>query len=199
VALALLPLLGVGLLGWEARGVIAYYWAANLAVLITQPFFMLVGGMRILREQSRIRSEDIVRSGEGTLLPIGGRGGLLFGVGFFCVHFSIFTLVHLVFLTSFQIIDTAVLPAAVVLQVLRRIVLERRAELESDTANLFPIHLYGGVVAVHVTILFGGWVALTLGANMPLVAALFLCGIGAAGELAWGAVRSRRVRATEED
>jgi hypothetical protein len=51
VAFAALPLFGVLVLGWDAIAVVTYYWAYNVAILVTQPWFIWRAG--------RLQSEAI--------------------------------------------------------------------------------------------------------------------------------------------
>ena len=197
IAFALLPLVGVLLLGWDARNIITYYWAANAAILFTQPVFILLGARK--RRDPANWGPPTPEVAAGGTTPIkslavtertGSLAGLVFSIVFFCFHFGMFTFVHLIFLLVLGMADASVLLPAILLQVVRRVLLDRETEITRSAASPFPGHVYGNIAALHATIIFGTIISLFLGIRTSLTGALLLCGIGGLVEL-WGV----RVRA----
>lgn len=196
-----LPLVGVLVLGLDARGVVSYYWSSNAAIAVTQPIFILVAAARNGRDGTWYYPEEsggeaVVRDGSGRVrrMRVGGMAGAMFFAGFFFFHFGIFTTTHLVFLAVLGLIDPAVVPLSVLVHVLRRVILDGRDEVETSRTSPFPGHLYAGVVVLHLAIIFGGWAAVAVGAGGRVAAAVVLCGLGVLGELVGGGIRSRRLR-----
>lgn len=171
IAANLVPITGVLALGWSPFEVFALYWTENLVIgLYTVLKFFLAD------------------PGE-TRPPLAHRLGM---AAFFTVHYGIFNLVHGVFLVVFFAGHSAVsgggfaLPIALVdgtawglaaggLLVSHGIsfvtnfwLRERR---HSTLQNLMGAP-YGRVLAMHLTLLLGGFLVVAVGSSAPLLAVL---------------------------
>jgi hypothetical protein len=175
LAANLVPLYGVLFLGWSAFSLLVLFWAENVIIGVLNALRML-----------------LANPAEGTLW-----GAKLFMVPFFCVHYGAFTMGHGIFVFAlfggkeyegltkgFWPTDAAahaivanglVLPLAVLaashLFSFGWNYLWRGEFRSADLAKLMT-QPYARIVVLHLTIILGGFVAMTLGS--PLWALLLL-------------------------
>jgi hypothetical protein len=164
----LLPLVGVIALGWDARGVLLLYWAENLIVAIWSYVRMLyVGGWIAIPR-----------------------------VIFFCIHFGIFMMVHLMFiivltadwsgdgpdpfdevlggefLTSVSWWALAALFISHGISFFRNFI--GNGEWERTTVDAQMVRPYPRMILMHVSIIAAGWFFVLLGSGMALLIILVL-------------------------
>jgi len=166
-----LPIAGVLLLGWKVFPLVLLYWLENV----------VVGGFNV-----------------GKLLLAGPQEpaysvGKLFIIPFFIFHFGMFTLVHGVFVFALfgakslpRFDSLAELPAAIRAYhlgwgVLALVVSHglsfywnyfENGEYRRASLPILMMQPYARLVVLHLAVLFGGWIVLTLGS--PLLALLVL-------------------------
>jgi len=181
------PIAGVLFLGWSVFPLLLLYWLENVVVGAFN-----VG--KLLLAQPRE--------------PVYWAGKVLF-VPFFVVHFGMFTYVHgMLVLALFgpkgtQPFDMlATVPPAIRANHLGWAVVGlvashgfsfvwnylRNGEYQRASLNALMMQPYGRVVVLHLTVLFGGWIVVTLGS--PLLALVLLVVIKTAVDL--GAHRAER-------
>jgi hypothetical protein len=172
IAVNLLPLGGVLFYGLTVFAVMVLFWAENVIIGILNVFKML------------------------TLFKLRGDLGALGMAIFFAMHYGIFTLVHGVFVfalfspegsetSSISTLDAGFGVFAIPLLALIAshtlsffVNFLWQKEYMVVTANELMARPYGRVVALHVTILGGGFVVLSLGAPVYALVLLILIKIG---------------------
>jgi hypothetical protein len=155
VASNAMPLVGVLVLGWDLYGVMVLYWAENVIVGLYNVLKMLrVGGRR---EAPRVE--------------------------FFCIHYGMFMVVHFVFVTLlFGADHVAVFPGLHAVLVALAPVADgvaaifishgisyyvdflRGREYERTTVDQQMFAPYRRMIVLHVTLIAGGWIIMTIGA-----------------------------------
>jgi hypothetical protein len=159
VAVNLVPLAGVLFLGWDVSAILFLYWAENLVVGL----FNLLK-MKMARG-TRVSSKYSVNNRSPEKMS---RRGLMF---FFMIHYGMFTLVHGVFVMAmFGVPATEfdwLLPSLLLLFVshgmsfIQNFI--RGGEVDRVSYQDLFIQPYARVVIMHLTIIFGGFMAQTLG------------------------------------
>ena len=166
-----LPIAGVLLLGWKVFPLVLLYWLENVVV-----GGFNVGKLLLARPQEPAYSV-----------------GKLFLIPFFIFHFGMFTLLHGVFVFALfgaktlpRFDSLAELPAAIRAYhlgwgVLALVVSHglsfywnyfQNGEYRRASLPILMIQPYARLVVLHLAVLFGGWIVLTLGS--PLLALLVL-------------------------
>ena len=166
-----LPIAGVLLLGWKVFPLVLLYWLENVVV-----GGFNVGKLLLARPQEPAYSV-----------------GKLFIIPFFIFHFGMFTLVHGVFVFALfgakslpRFDSLAELPAAIRAYhlgwgVLALVVSHglsfywnyfENGEYRRASLPILMMQPYARLVVLHLAVLFGGWIVLTLGS--PLLALLVL-------------------------
>lgn len=150
-----LPLIGVLLLDWSLPEVLLLYWAESA----------VVGGFTVLK------------------MTLARSWAALFYVPFFCVHYGLFMLVHLVFLVAVFLrdVDPRATLAHVGLGALALVASHgvslvrnhlRGGERDRVTVDKLFMAPYGRIVVMHLTVLFGAMLALALGSPVPALVLL---------------------------
>jgi len=176
MAANLMPLVGVAFLGWKVFPVVLLYWIENIAV----------GAFTVAK----------MAVAKGTALPEGGmhielngrevnpKAGRVPLIGFFCLHYGMFTCVHGIFVfilfsgwavptpggPGLQGVSDAwwLVPAVTALVISHAVAYARVFLGEGEYLVRSPAQLmmepYGRVVVLHLTIIFGGWTVNAMGA-----------------------------------
>jgi hypothetical protein len=183
--LAAFPLVGVVVFGWDAQVIITYFWAQNVAILLTEPFFMYVAfNRRIAAGLPAIDESHLKPNSQRVDAPPQVMMWIL--LAFFPIHFGGFALGQGFFLAVLGLLSLSSVLLAIVWQTLRRLIVDRRdamALLEGGSIG----HQYERVLPLQVAIIAGGWVVTTTNAGTVAVAALCLVG-------AWLEVRPPKLR-----
>ncbi len=175
-----LPIAGVLLLGWKVFPLVLLYWLENV----------VVGGVnvgKLLLAQPQEPAYSV---------------GKLFIIPFFIFHFGMFTLVHGVFVFALfgskslpRFDSLAELPAAIRAYhlgwgVLALVVSHglsfywnyfENGEYRRASLPILMMQPYARLVVLHLAVLFGGWIVLTLGS--PLLALLVLVALKTAADV----------------
>ena len=175
-----LPIGGVLLLGWKVFPLVLLYWLENVVV-----GGFNVGKLLLARPQEPAYSV-----------------GKLFIIPFFIFHFGMFTLVHGVFVFALfgakslpRFDSLAELPAAIRAYhlgwgVLALVVSHglsfywnyfENGEYRRASLPILMMQPYARLVVLHLAVLFGGWIVLTLGS--PLLALLVLVALKTAADV----------------
>jgi len=175
-----LPIAGVLLLGWKVFPLVLLYWLENVVV-----GGFNVGKLLLARPQEPAYSV-----------------GKLFLIPFFIFHFGMFTLLHGVFVFALfgaktlpRFDSLAELPAAIRAYhlgwgVLALVVSHglsfywnyfENGEYRRASLPILMMQPYARLVVLHLAVLFGGWIVLTLGS--PLLALLVLVGLKTAADV----------------
>ena len=175
-----LPIAGVLLLGWKVFPLVLLYWLENVVV-----GGFNVGKLLLARPQEPAYSV-----------------GKLFIILFFIFHFGMFTLVHGVFVFALfgakslpRFDSLAELPAAIRAYhlgwgVLALVVSHglsfywnyfENGEYRRASLPILMMQPYARLVVLHLAVLFGGWIVLTLGS--PLLALLVLVALKTAADV----------------
>jgi len=175
-----LPIAGVLLLGWKVFPLVLLYWLENVVV-----GGFNVGKLLLARPQEPAYSV-----------------GKLFLIPFFIFHFGMFTLVHGVFVFALfgakslpRFDSLAELPAAIRAYhlgwgVLALVVSHglsfywnyfENGEYRRASLPILMMQPYARLVVLHLAVLFGGWIVLTLGS--PLLALLVLVALKTAADV----------------
>jgi len=162
------PLVGVLWLGWDLDLVMVLFWAEN----------GIIGFYSLLR-----------------LIRVSGWAAIVLGP-FFLVHFGGFMAGHFIFIYALFVQEGAEFPMGSTLGALRGLLVPllpalvalaishgvsfvtnflKRREFEERSPSNQMAEPYRRVIILHVTIIFGGWVILTLGA--PVWALVLLVGL----------------------
>ena len=175
-----LPIAGVLLLGWKVFPLVLLYWLENV----------VVGGFNVGKLLLAQPQEPAYSVGKLFLIP------------FFVFHFGMFTLVHGVFVfalfgaKSLPRFDSLTeLPAAIRAYhlgwgVLALVVSHglsfywnyfENGEYRRASLPILMMQPYARLVVLHLAVLFGGWIVLTLGS--PLLALLVLVALKTAADV----------------
>ena len=175
-----LPIAGVLLLGWKVFPLVLLYWLENVVV-----GGFNVGKLLLARPQEPAYSV-----------------GKLFLIPFFIFHFGMFTLLHGVFVFALfgaktlpRFDSLAELPAAIRAYhlgwgVLALVVSHglsfywnyfENGEYRRASLPILMMQPYARLVVLHLAVLFGGWIVLTLGS--PLLALLVLVALKTAADV----------------
>ena len=180
----LIPLAGVLFFGWSVYEIVLLFWAENL----------VVGGYAIARMVTLFR-----RNGDKRNLLL---------IPFFCFHFGMFTMVHLVFVISmFRPEDhvaggtgmslwipfLALLISHGASYVMNFLGKQEYRGMDGEEVMMAP---YKRVVILHVTILVGGFLVSALG--QPAIALALLVGLKIVIDLVTHAREHREKRTAEE-
>lgn len=152
----LVPLFGVLFFGWSVSSILILYWSENV----------IIGFYNVLKmscAQGK-RNKTKLSLGQRTT-PITQR---LYLIGFFIVHFGIFTFGHAAFVFSFfgteQPTFKSLLPALLSLFISHGVsayvhFIKNGEYRRVSSADLF-FQPYKRVVIMHLTIIFGAWLSL---------------------------------------
>jgi len=175
-----LPIAGVLLLGWKVFPLVLLYWLENV----------VVGGFNVGKLLLAQPQEPAYSVGKLFLIP------------FFVFHFGMFTLVHGVFVFALfgakslpRFDSLAELPAAIRAYhlgwgVLALVVSHglsfywnyfENGEYRRASLPILMMQPYARLVVLHLAVLFGGWIVLTLGS--PLLALLVLVALKTAADV----------------
>ncbi len=175
-----LPIAGVLLLGWKVFPLVLLYWLENV----------VVGGFNVGKLLLAQPQEPAYSVGKLFLIP------------FFVFHFGMFTLVHGVFVFALfgakslpRFDSLAKLPAAIRAYhlgwgVLALVVSHglsfywnyfENGEYRRASLPTLMVQPYARLVVLHLAVLFGGWIVLTLGS--PLLALLVLVALKTAADV----------------
>jgi len=175
-----LPIAGVLLLGWKVFPLVLLYWLENV----------VVGGFNVGKLLIAQPQEPAYSVGKLFLIP------------FFVFHFGMFTLVHGVFVFALfgakslpRFDSLAELPAAIRAYhlgwgVLALVVSHglsfywnyfENGEYRRASLPILMVQPYARLVVLHLAVLFGGWIVLTLGS--PLLALLVLVALKTAADV----------------
>ena len=175
-----LPIAGVLLLGWKVFPLVLLYWLENV----------VVGGFNVGKLLLAQPQEPAYSVGKLFLIP------------FFVFHFGMFTLVHGVFVFALfgakslpRFDSLAKLPAAIRAYhlgwgVLALVVSHglsfywnyfENGEYRRASLPILMMQPYARLVVLHLAVLFGGWIVLTLGS--PLLALLVLVALKTAADV----------------
>jgi len=167
----LVPLFGVLFFGWSVSSILILYWSENV----------IIGFYNVLKmagAQGKVDKTKFSTGQKTTLIP-----QRLYLIGFFLVHFGIFTFGHAAFVFSFfgteQPTFRSFLPALLSLFISHGIsaymhFIKNEEYRRVSYADLF-FQPYKRVVIMHLTIIFGALLSLVL--NLPslvLVVLIFL-------------------------
>ncbi len=178
-----LPIAGVLLLGWKVFPLVLLYWLENV----------VVGGFNVGKLLLAQPQEPAYSVGKLFLIP------------FFVFHFGMFTLVHGVFVFALfgakslpRFDSLAKLPAAIRAYhlgwgVLALVVSHglsfywnyfENGEYRRASLPILMMQPYARLVVLHLAVLFGGWIVLTLGSPLlPLLALLVLVALKTAADV----------------
>ena len=175
-----LPIAGVLLLGWKVFPLVLLYWLENV----------VVGGFNV--------GKLLLAQPQEPAYPV----GKLFLIPFFIFHFGMFTLLHGVFVFALfgaktlpRFDSLAELPAAIRAYhlgwgVLALVVSHglsfywnyfENGEYRRASLPILMMQPYARLVVLHLAVLFGGWIVLTLGS--PLLALLVLVALKTAADV----------------
>lgn len=167
----LIPLAGVWWYGWNVFGLFLTYWAES-AVIAT---FTIIKMLRAQGEhpssQTGITLKQAVASWNDSTTVTSNQGSALFLVPFFCLHFGIFMLVHLVFIFAFFFSShvswlgllTAIAGLGLSHYVSYQTNFLDRGEYKVATPGDLFWRPYPRVIVMHLTIILGGMLALSTG------------------------------------
>lgn len=149
-----IPAIGLIMFHWDAATLLFIYWGENIIVM----FYAL------LRLAFSKRAADILVNGRR--LPLSIAASKIFGLGFFSVHFGIFSLVHLGFLVMLFATEPfsdylhAILIGTPLLFVSHGVSFVQNYwfhERQIVPANQLMLKPYARVAPIHVAIVFGGF------------------------------------------
>ena len=164
-----IPFVGLSVFGWDATTLLFVYWSENIVVM----FYAL------LRMAFSKTAANITVNGRK--LPITLATTKLFGLFFFTVHFGIFALGHLGFLTllfatqPFSVYLNAMLIGAPLLLVSHGTSFVQnfwKRERFTVPANELMAKPYARIVPIHIAIILGGF--FTAGITAPIVGVVVL-------------------------
>jgi len=163
-----LPIAGVLFLGWGVFPLVLLYWLENV----------VVGGFNMAKLLLAQPREPVYWAGKVLLIP------------FFVVHFGMFTYIHGVLVVAllgpkgagtqpFDVLGTV--PPAIRANHLGWAVVSllvshglsfywnylKNGEYQRASLNAVMMQPYGRVVVLHLTVLLGGWIVMTLGSPLP--------------------------------
>jgi hypothetical protein len=168
-----IPIVGVLFLGWTVFPLVLLYWLENV----------VVGAFNVAKMLAAQPSQPAYWVGKMFIVP------------FFIVHFGMFTFIHGVLLVAllgpknthpFDLLDT-VIPAiqdnqlgwAVISLVVSHGLsffwnYMKNGEYQRATLNTLMGQPYARVMVLHFTVLFGGWIVMTLGSPVPALVLLIV-------------------------
>lgn len=207
IAVNALPLLGVLFAGWDVLTIVLLYWFETAIIGAINILRMLaaqgdIGDMveRLQRKRGRggVAAHKELKTQMGRM--VGGANSMaiakFFMVPFFCVHFGMFMMVHLVFifvflgggmsrgggspfsaigdlpavLTPLLVVSMIALFASHLFSFFRNYI--GGGEFRTTTAPEQMMRPYGRVVVMHLAIIFGGFATIALGQRMGLLLVL---------------------------
>jgi hypothetical protein len=157
-----IPLIGVLFFGWSVSTILILYWSENVIIGLYNVIKMAIAQGESKRKQSSQR---------------------YFLIGFFIVHFGIFTFGHAAFVfsfsgtenPSFQSLLPALLPLFVSHGVSMFMHFIKNKEYERISFEDLFLQPYRRVIIMHLTIIFGAWVATAFRLpSLVLVVLIFL-------------------------
>lgn len=168
-----IPIVGVLFLGWTVFPLVLLYWLENV----------VVGAFNVAKMLTAHPGQPAYWVGKVFIVP------------FFIVHFGMFTFIHGVLLVAllgpknthpFDLLDT-VIPAIrdnkLGWAVLSLVVSHglsffwnyiQNGEYQRATLNTLMGQPYVRVMVLHFTVLFGGWIVMTLGSPVPALVLLIV-------------------------
>ena len=158
----LIPLIGVLFFGWDVSTILILYWSENVII----GFYNII---KMALAKGEVRPKQIYER--------------LFLIGFFIVHFGIFTFGHAAFVfsffgtenPSFKNLLPALLPLFISHGVSMFVHFIKNKEYERVSFDNLFFQPYKRVVIMHLTIVFGAWVATAFHLpSLVLVVLIFL-------------------------
>lgn len=158
----LIPLIGVMFFGWSVATILILYWSENVIIGFYNVIKMALAKGEARRQQTNQR---------------------FFLIGFFIVHFGIFTFGHAAFVfsffgtenPSFNSLLPALLPLFISHGVSMFVHFIKNGEYRRVSFETLFFQPYKRVVIMHLTIIFGAWISLALNLpSMVLVVLIFL-------------------------
>lgn len=168
-----IPIVGVLFLGWTVFPLVLLYWLENV----------VVGAFNVAKMLTAQPGQPALWVGKVFIVP------------FFIVHFGMFTFIHGVLLVAllgpkathpFDLLDT-IIPAIrdnkLEWAVLSLVVSHgmsffwnyiKNGEYQRATLNTLMGQPYVRVMVLHFTVLFGGWIVMTLGSPLPALVLLIV-------------------------
>ena len=157
-----IPLIGVLFFGWDVSTILILYWSENVII----GFYNII---KMALARGEVKPKQISER--------------LFLIGFFIVHFGIFTFGHAAFVFSFFGTDNplfkSLLPALLPLFISHGISMFvhfiKTKEYERVSFDSLFFQPYRRVIVMHLTIVFGAWVAVAFQLpSLVLVVLIFL-------------------------
>lgn len=164
-----IPMIGLGVFRWDAATLLFVYWGENIVVM----FYALLR-LAFSKHVDDVRVND-------RRVPLSGTASKLFVLGFFIVHFGIFSLVHLGFLVSifatesFSVYLHAILIGAPLLFVSHGVSFVQNFWFrERQTVPTYELMVkpYARIVPIHVAIILSGF--FVFWTDAPLAGAIIL-------------------------
>ena len=158
----LIPLIGVLFFGWDVSTILILYWSENVII----GFYNII---KMALAKGEVRPKQTYER--------------LFLIGFFIVHFGIFTFGHAAFVfsffgtdnPSFQTLLPALLPLFISHGVSMFVHFIKNKEYKRVSFDKLFFQPYKRVVIMHLTIVFGAWVATAFHLpSLVLVVLIFL-------------------------
>ena len=157
-----IPLIGVLFFGWSVSTILILYWSENVIIGFYNVIKMALAQVETKRQLASQR---------------------YFLIGFFIVHFGIFTFGHAAFVfsffgqenPSFQSLFPALLPLFISHGVSMYVHFIKNKEYERISFEDLFFQPYKRVIIMHLTIIFGAWVAIAFRLpSLVLVVLIFL-------------------------
>lgn len=158
----LVPLIGVMFFGWSVATILILYWSENVIIGFYNVIKMALAKGEVKGKRSNQR---------------------FYLIGFFVVHFGIFTFGHAAFVFSFfgtenppfDSLLPALLPLFISHGVSMFVHFIKNGEYRRVSFETLFFQPYKRVVIMHLTIIFGAWISLMLNLpSMVLVVLIFL-------------------------
>ena len=158
----LIPLIGVIFFGWSVSTILILYWSENVIIGFYNVIKMALAKGKAKKQQTYQR---------------------FFLIGFFILHFGIFTFGHAAFVfsffgtenPSFQSLLPALLPLFISHGVSMFVHFIKNKEYERISFEDLFFQPYKRVIIMHLTIIFGAWVAIAFRLpSLVLVVLIFL-------------------------
>jgi hypothetical protein len=145
----LIPLIGVMFFGWSVSTILILYWSENVII----GFYNV---MKMALAKGEAKKQETYQK--------------FFLIGFFIVHFGIFTFGHAAFVfsffgtdnPSFQSLLPALLPLFISHGISMFVHFIKNKEYKRVSINSLFFQPYKRVVIMHLTIIFGAWASLAL-------------------------------------
>jgi len=184
-------LVGVLRFDWSVFEIVFLYWAENVIIGVINVFRMLLASPLPIPKE--IPRDQIPPKAKGALWAV-NIGAKLFMVPFFCVHYGMFTMVHGAFvfdlfnkenshgmdywksIPEFMTTALAMSLAALAISHLYSFFTNYigRGEWRTATVGEMMARPYGRIIVLHITIIFGGMLAMALGSPVGLLLVLVL-------------------------